>query len=173
MTVGFAMCGSFCTFSQVFDSCITHQGEHKTVTPARNMIARGNTFDSYGMAAFEYRDRIPVSSSFTDNVCNNAGCGFAMQGEELPRYSEIYPQPMGHHIFLWRMENATENGSLTIENNTFGPAPVGAAIYSIISPEAEAQVTLQNNSYTENGSLLIRWSGKNYPSFEEFSKDNL
>ncbi len=158
-----------CTFRQVYDSCITHQGSRSTVTPARNFICRNNIFDSYGMAAFEYRDRLPIASSFTGNICNNAGCGFAMLGEELPRHSEIYPQPMGHHIFLWRMESATENGSLLIENNQFGNAPVGAAIYSVISPEAEAQIKLDNNSYTKNARLLVRFGGENFNSLEAYS----
>lgn len=160
-----------CSFYQVYDSCITHQGDHATVTPAKNMICRNNVFDSYGMAAFEYRDRLPISSSFTENVCKNAGCGFAMQGEELPRFSEIYPEPMGHHIFLWRMDGATDGGSLVIENNYFGTAPVGAAIYSRISPEAEAQMVLDNNTYTENKTLLIYYGNKNYSDFEEYREE--
>ncbi|MBE6651408.1 MAG: hypothetical protein E7613_08875 [Ruminococcaceae bacterium] len=160
-----------CTFYQVYDSCVTHQGNHDIVTPAKNMICRNNTFDSYGMAAFEYRDRIPVSSSFSGNICKNAGCGFAMQGEELPRFSEIYPEPMGHHIFLWRMEKGTEGGSLVIENNCFEAAPVGAAIYSIISPDAESQITLNNNTYTASKTLLIRFGQKNYSNFEEYKRE--
>lgn len=147
-----------CTFNQVYDSCITHQGEHKTVTPAVNMVCRNNRFENYGMAAFEYRDRLPINSSFENNVCLGAGCGFAMQGEELPRYSEIYPQPMGHHIFMWRIENGSDGGSLTIKGNTFGPSPVGAAIYSIISKEAEEQVTFCNNTYTDPRPIM--WGGE-------------
>lgn len=139
-----------CTFKQIYDSCITHQGDKNNVIPAKNMVCRNNVFDSYSMAAFEYRDRMTVNSSFTGNICRNAGCGFGMQGEELPRYSEIYPQPMGHHIFLWRIEKATENGGLFIADNHFGPAPVGAAVYSIISADAEAQITFENNTYSEN-----------------------
>ena len=120
------------------------------------------------MAAFEYRDKLPINSSFTDNVCLNAGCGFAMLGEALPRKSEIWPQPMGHHIFMWRIPEASEGGSLVIKNNFFGSAPVGAAIYSIISPEAEAQVTIDNNRYTKNDVLLNRWGGENYNDLEAY-----
>ena len=72
---------------------------------------------------------------------------------------------MGHHIFLWRMEEPTEGGKLVITGNTFGPAPVGAAIYSIICPEAEAQMTLDNNRYTANDILLNRFGGKDYADF--------
>ena len=157
-----------CSFKNVYDSCITHQGPGENTTPARNFVCRNCTFDTYGMAAFEYRDKMMIDSSFEDNVCLNAGCGFAMLGEKLPRKSEIWPQPMGHHIFLWRIPDKTENGSLIIKNNTFGPAPVGAAIYSIISKEAESQVTLQNNIYTPNPTLLVRWGDVDYSDLDEY-----
>ena len=157
-----------CSFKNVYDSCITHQGPGEKTIPARNFHCRGNTFDTYGMAAFEYRDKLPIDSGFTDNICKNAGCGFAMLGEKLPRKSEIWPQPMGHHIFLWRIPKATEGGNLTISGNTFGPAPVGAAIYSIISSEAEAQITLDNNKYTKNDTLLNRYGGENFSELNEY-----
>jgi len=157
-----------CSFKNVYDSCVTHQGPGEKTIPALRFDCRGNTFDTYGMAAFEYRDKLPIDSSFTDNVCKNAGCGFAMLGEELPRKSEIWPQPMGHHIFLWRIPYATEGGNLTISGNEFGPAPVGAAIYSIISPEAEAQMTVDNNKYTKNDVLLNRFGGENFAELEEY-----
>lgn len=143
-----------CDFKNVYDSCVTHQGPGERTVPTRNFICRNNRFDTYGMAAFEYRDKMPMDSEFTGNVCVNAGCGFAMLGETLPRKSEIWPQPMGHHIFLWRIEKPTEGGKLLISGNRFGPAPVGAAIYSIISPEAEAQITLRDNIY--EGDQMIR-----------------
>lgn len=157
-----------CTFKNVYDSCVTHQGPGENTRVARNFICRNCTFDTYGMAAFEYRDKLPIDSEFTDNVCLNAGCGFAMLGEILPRKSEIWPQPMGHHIFMWRIPEASEGGNLLIKNNYFGAAPVGAAIYSIISPEAEAQVTLDNNKYTKNDILLNRWGGVDYNDLEAY-----
>jgi len=157
-------------FHNIYDSCVTHQGPGEDTFPARNFVCRKNTFDTYGMAAFEYRDKLPIESSFTENICLNAGCGFAMLGEELPRYSEIWPQPMGHHIFLWRINRATEGGSLTISGNTFGPAPVGAAIYSIIAPEAEAQMTLDYNRYTEGYPLLNRFGGENFFSLDTYKQ---
>ena len=157
-----------CTFKSVYDSCVTHQGPGELTKTARNFICRSCTFDTYGMAAFEYRDKMPIASSFTGNTCINAGCGFAMLGETLPRKSEIWPQPMGHHIFMWRIPEASEGGDLLIENNYFGEAPVGAAIYSIISPEAEAQVKLDNNKYTRNEVLLNRWGGVDYSYLSEY-----
>ena len=159
-----------CVIKNVYDSCVTHQGPGEKTVPTENFICRGNVFDTYGMAAFEYRDKLPIRSEFTANLCKNAGCGFAMRGEILPRRSEIWPEPMGHHIFMWRIPTATEGGSLKISGNIFGAAPVGAAIYSIISPEAEAQVTLSGNGYTPNPLLLNRWNGTNFVSLPHFKK---
>ncbi len=79
-----------------------------------------------------------------------------MPGEDLPGKSEIWPQPMGHHIFLWRIPQASEGSSLSIKNNYFGPAPLGAATYSIISKEAQAQIFLDNN--TCNKGLVVYYS---------------
>ncbi|MBQ8509184.1 MAG: hypothetical protein IJ493_04670 [Clostridia bacterium] len=158
-----------CSFKAVYDSCVTHQGNKAAIKPAERFICRNNLFDTYGMAAFEYRDLLPMESSFTDNICLNAGTGFAMYGETLPRKSEIWPQPMGHHIFLWRIDVPTDGGSVEISRNYFGDAPVGAAIYSIICPEAEAQMTLDNNIYdSTNEVLLNRFGGVNYPSFDAY-----
>ena len=157
-----------CVFKNVYDSCVTHQGPGDKTEPTKGFICNNNVFDTYGMAAFEYRDKLPIASEFRHNVCKNAGCGFAMLGEELPRMSEIWPQPMGHHIFLWRIPEATEGGSLDISDNEFGYAPVGAAIYSIISPDAEAQMTLDNNRYTRNTVLLNRFGGVDYNDLDAY-----
>ena len=54
------------------------------------------------MAAYEQRDALPQNAVFSNNVCMDAGEGFSKQGEIMPRKSEIWPQPMGHHIFFWR-----------------------------------------------------------------------
>ncbi len=157
-----------CTFLNIYDSCVTHQGPGEHTVPTSHFICCDNVFDTYGMAAFEYRDKLPIDSLFSGNVCRRAGCGFAMLGEELPRRSEIWPQPMGHHIFLWRIPTPTDGGSLRIENNEFGSAPAGAAIYSIISPEAEAQMIIDRNVYTEPSQLYVRFAGKDFHSLADF-----
>ncbi len=157
-----------CYFKNIYDSCVTHQGPGEATIPSTRFICRNNVFDTYGMAAFEYRDKMMIDSEFTGNLCLNAGCGFAMLGEGEVRLSEIYPEPMGHHIFLWRIEHQTEGGSLLIADNTFGYAPAGAAIYARISPEAEAQMTIRNNRYTPNDRLLFRFGGENYSSLEAY-----
>ena len=160
-----------CYFLNTYDSCVTHQGRGEKMKPAVRFDCRRNVFDTYGMAAFEYRDELPLGSDFTDNICRNAGCGFAMLGEGNPRSSEIWPQPMGHHIFLWRIEGVHEGANVLIARNEFGPAPVGAAIYSIICPEAEAKMELRENTYTANPVLLNRFGGKNYNDFELYRKE--
>ena len=149
-----------CQFLNIYDSCVTHQGPGEDTIPARNFICRGNVFDTYGMAAFEYRDKLPIASEFTGNVCQNAGCGFAMLGETLPRRSEIWPQPMGHHIFLWWIDHATEGGSLLIAGNTFGESPAGAAVYSIIARSAEDQICLRDNFFRGKNLFLCRFGGQ-------------
>ena len=157
-----------CVFKNVYDSCVTHQGGGEGLIPAINFVCRDNVFDTYGMAALELRDTVGNGLYFTENVCKNAGCGFAMLGDEAPRSSEIWPQPMGHHVFLWRMDSATAGGHVEITNNYFGEAPVGAAIYSIISPEAEAQFVIDNNKYTKNDTLLVRYAGENFTDLAEY-----
>lgn len=160
-----------CTFKNIYDSCLTHQGPGRRTEPTKGFVCRNCTFDTYGMAAFEYRDKLPIRSVFAGNTCLNAGCGFAMLGDTKPRKSEIWPQPMGHHIFLWRIPEATDGGDLVISDNVFGSAPEGAAIYSIISPEAEAQITLERNRYTENDELLIHFGGVSYTDLETYQRE--
>ncbi|MBQ1223807.1 MAG: hypothetical protein IIX84_05930 [Oscillospiraceae bacterium] len=158
-----------CVFENVYDSCVTHQGGADVKT-AQNFVCRRNSFDTYGMAAFEYRDRLPINSSFTDNICENAGCGFAMLGEDLPRRSEIWPQPMGHHIFLWRIDSPSEDSSLLISGNRFGAAPVGSVVYSIISPEAEKRIRFEENEYTSEPKASVFYGGAHFENGEDWEK---
>lgn len=157
-----------CLFNDIYDSAVTHQGSHEC-KPANGFIISDNVFIKCGMAAYEQRDRMPVNSSFSENICISAGEGFSKNGIEMPRMSEIWPQPMGHHVFLWRINNKSEHGCLKIENNIFYNAPYGAAIYSIISKCAEEQITLKENIYyTENKNLLSHWNGNDYKSFDSY-----
>lgn len=160
-----------CRFFEIYDSAVTHQGG-ENCKPGLNLNFSENVFIKCGMAAFELRDRMSVNSKFNNNVCIDAGLGFSHLGEEMPRYSEIWPQPMGHHLFLWRVENSTEGGSLEVKNNVFCNAPFGAAVYSIISEKAENQIIFEGNTYyTENPDLLNRLHGINYKSFDEYKEN--
>ncbi len=157
-----------CHFLNTYDSCITQQGPRGRTTPAKNFNCINNIFDTYSMAAIEYRDEVPINSAFENNVCRNAGCGFGMLGETPPRNWVLHPQPMGHHIFIWRMERACEGGDLRIMANIFENAPVGANIYSIISPEAEAQISLDNNTYINSGNLFAHFGGEDFSDLESY-----
>lgn len=157
-----------CIFNNIYDSAVTHQGDEKC-EPCVNLICEHNIFIKCGMAAYEQRDILPLSAKFNNNICIDAGEGFSKNGEIMPRYSEIWPQPMGHHVFLWRIEKETEGGGLEIKNNIFYNAPYGAAIYSIISEKAEGKTVIEANAYyTENKELINRWGGINYMSFDEY-----
>ena len=159
-----------CYFYNIYDSAVTHQGM-ENCEPANRLIFNNNIFIKCGMAAYEQRDRLPLYAEFNNNICVDAGEGFSKQGEVMPRSSEIWPQPMGHHVFLWRIENPTPGGVLEMKNNIFYNAPYGAAIYSIISEEAEKQIVLEDNTYyTENQDLINRFFGKDYKTFEEYSE---
>ena len=157
-----------CIFRNIYDSCVTHQGPGRETVPANGFTCRDCVFDTYGMAAVEYRDRLPADSVFERNVCLNAGCGFAMLGETEPRSSEIWPLPVGHHVFLWRIPSAEDPGRIMIRDNRFGPAPSGAAVYSLISPEAESGIDLKNNRYSRDSHLISRFGGKDYSDLADF-----
>ena len=149
-----------CTFKNIYDSCVTYQGPGAATEPSKNFICKNCIFDTYGMAAIEYRDKMPIHSVFSGNECKNAGCGFAMLGETKPRMSEIWPQPMGHHVFLWRIDEPTEGGEISIYDNTFGKCPEGSAIYSIISENAEAQISFKGNICTDGCTQLCHFGGR-------------
>ena len=159
---------SGCVFNNIYDSAVTHQGGNKC-EPADKLIFKNNVFIKCGMAAYEQRDVLPKYAEFIENICIDAGEGFSKQGEIMPRRSEIWPQPMGHHIFLWRISKPTIGGKLIISNNKFLNAPYGAAIYSIIDQTAEKQIHISDNTYyTENDELLNYIGEKNYRKFEEY-----
>lgn len=135
-----------CVFHEIYDSCVTHQGGGEYPVPER-LVYRSNTFSRYGMAAYEIRDVIPLETVFLSSRCVEGGLGFSSQGETRPRRSEIWPQPMGHHLFVWRIEKATPGGEILVEDNYFGSVPFGSAEYSIIAPEAEEQIIFKNNTF--------------------------
>lgn len=135
-----------CSFHQIYDSCYTYQGSGVYPTPT-DVIFRNCTCEYYGMAAFEVREILGANSVFENNTCKYAGMGFAMQGEGLPRQSEIWPQPMGHHIFLWRVDDCAEEEGIVIRNNYFESAPVGSVEYSIVSAKVQGHVEYYGNTY--------------------------
>lgn len=160
-----------CLFDDIYDSAVTHQGSGEHCRVAKRFRCRRSIFLRCGMAAYEVRDQMPAESEFTDNVCREAGLGFSRNGVIMPRRSEIWPQPMGHHLFLWRIAHASEGGSLLVTGNRFGSAPYGTAIYSIIDPAAEAQMTVDRNLY-ESGEFYLfnHFGGVSYPDFDTYRR---
>lgn len=161
-----------CLFDNIYDSGVTHQGGETRNIP-ENLYFRNNRFSNCGMAAYECREP-SREVYFEGNICVNAGGGFSMQGLIPPRQSEIYPQPMGHHVFIWRIDPGTQPGYVYIRNNVFSEAPYGAAIYSIIDPADEQKFILDHNRYWQTtGDLLFRFGGQLYkPSeFSRYRKD--
>ena len=149
-------------FDQVYDSCTTHQG-FKNEKPCVRINIVNNIFKNYGMAAYELRDLVALDTHFDGNICIGAGRGFSLQGETPPRKSELWPQPMGHHLFIWRIYGPTENGCITVRNNVFHDAPYGAAVYSTAHPDADAQLVFENNIYyKDEDTYLVRLGNKNY-----------
>lgn len=162
-----------CLFYEIYDSGVTHQGSKSECEPCENVHFDNNIFIKCGMASYEQRDLFPKSATFCRNICINAGEGFSKLGEQMPRRSEIWPSPMGHHIFLWRIEKETEGGYLEIKDNIFAGAKNGASIYSIIEPSAEKGLIFEGNTFCDfDGDLMIaNLSGKRVKSLEEY-KDN-
>lgn len=142
-----------CFFDNIFDSGVTHQGGGTTNIP-RRLRFQNNHFRACGMSAYECRE--PSEDVwFENNLCEDTGLGFSPQGEPPPRMSEIYPQPMGHHVFIWRVDAGTQPGKVYIRGNTFRAAPLGAAIYSIIDPADEALFVVDDNVYESTDLLMI------------------
>jgi hypothetical protein len=134
-----------CTFQSIYDSGVTHQGGETRNIPER-LFFRRNRFVDCGMAAYECREP-SREVYFEGNDCEITGGGFGLQGELPPRQSEIHPQPMGHHVFIWRIEPGTQPGRVTIRNNRFGPTPHGSAIYAIIDPGDMRQFEIAANQF--------------------------
>lgn len=150
-----------CLFDTIYDSGVTHQGGETRNIPER-LYFRDNLFIDCGMSAYECRE--PSQEIYFEyNTCIITGGGFGLQADGLPRQSEIYPQPMGHHVFIWRVEPHTQPGHVFIRHNIFDRAPFGAAIYSIIDPVDEGQFILDHNAYWQPADeLLIHFGGKSY-----------
>ncbi len=151
-----------CVFENIYDAGVTHQGSDTSDVPER-VYFRNNFFLHCGIGAYECRGPAGREIFFENNTCVHAGGPLSMQNEPSPRQSEIYPQPMGHHVFIWRMDWPDKMGPIYIRNNIFYEAPHGAAVYSIISPEYERNMVLDNNCYWQTtGDTLFLLNGKTY-----------
>lgn len=155
-----------CLFDNIYDSGIAQRGDFDC-TPFVNMLFENNLFVNCGLSAYEVRDRVPINSLFSKNICVNAGGGFSSVGEKNPRKSEVWPNPVGHHIFVWRINKVTDGGSLEITHNTMCDDPLGATVFSLAAPEPEEQLTINFNRYFgEKNGLVFRFGGEDYYSYE-------
>lgn len=151
-----------CVFENIYDTGVTHQGSDKSDIPER-IYFRNNFFIHCGLSAYECRGPAAREIYFENNTCVHAGGDFSMQGEPSLRQSEIYPSPVGHHVFIWLIDWSDRMGPIYIRNNIFYQAPHGAAIYSIISPEDERNLVIDHNCYWQTtGNILWRLNGKDY-----------
>ena len=119
-----------CDIAEIFDSCLTTQGPHGACRPFVRLRFAGNRIRGYGMAALEIRDTVPSGLVFEGNDCSDAGGGFSARGDGVPRLSEIWPEPMGHHVFAWRLDTPGPGGSVVFRGNRFHGRPRGAAFYA-------------------------------------------
>ncbi len=149
-----------CVFDVVYDAGVTHQGGGTAHIP-RLVYFRENFFLNCGFAAYESRE--PASEVyFEDNVCLVDRGGFGLQGEEPVRPSEIWPQPAGHHVIIWRIGPGTQPGPVYIRRNRFGETPWGTAVYSVISPEDEEKFVFEGNVYRPAKGALFFFGGKTW-----------
>ena len=65
----------------------------------------------------------------TGNVCRKGGRGFSSDGLPRPRNSEIWPEPMGHNVFVWRLDGAEPDGDLDLRGNDFEKPEFGENVY--------------------------------------------
>ena len=161
-----------CVFHEIYDSAVTHQGAGERCSAADGFVICKNLFIRCGMAAYEQRDVFPANAEFSDNVCAQAGMGFSHLHTDRPRRSEIWPEPMGHHIFLWRIDRETKKGRLKIRRNTFLDAPYGAAIYSRMCLAADRQMEIEDNTYLTQGTPMRQHLfGRDYDEMAVYQKE--
>jgi hypothetical protein len=133
-----------CLFNNIYDSAVTHQGGGTQHVPER-LSFRNNLFVDCGLAAYECRE--PSKEVYFEyNTCINAGGGFSMQGENPPRRSDPYPQPLGYHVWAWLIDPKTQPGNVYIRHNIFSESS-GAAICLTVDPADAKNFLRDHNAY--------------------------
>ena len=62
-----------CVFYDIYDSAVTHQGPGEKCDCARNLAFKHNIFLRCGMAAYEQRDKLPLSGEFSGSGVRRRG----------------------------------------------------------------------------------------------------
>lgn len=143
-----------CVFDNIYDAGVTHQGGGTQHIPERVRF-RNNLFLHCGLAAYESRE--PSRDVYFEyNTCIGSGGGFSMQGEDPPRRSEPYPQPLGYHVWAWLIDAHTQPGNVYVRHNVFCES-AGAAICLTVDPADAKKFQLDHNAYWQTGEKpLIR-----------------
>ncbi|MBX7259410.1 MAG: right-handed parallel beta-helix repeat-containing protein, partial [Candidatus Hydrogenedentes bacterium] len=157
-----------CLFDNIYDSAVTHQGGETKHIPER-IHFRNNLFTDCGLAAYESRE--PSQEIYFEyNTCINGGGGFSMQGENPPRATDPYPQPVGYHVWAWMIEPRRQPGKVYIRHNIFCESTGPAVCMSIDAADAEKFILDDNCYWKSTPGKLIEWSGEKPYSQEEFAR---
>ena len=157
-----------CFFDNIYDSAVTHQGGETRNIPER-IHFRNNLFVDCGLAAYESRE--PSREVYFEyNTCINAGGGFSMQGEDPPRATDPYPQPVGYHVWAWMIDPKTQPGNVYIRHNVFHES-IGPAVCLSIDPADAEKFILDHNCYWKTKpDRLIEWGGGRPYQASEFAR---
>ncbi len=166
-----------CLFEDIYDSGITHQGNAQSELPER-LVFRRNTFRRCGLAAYEWRGPLSRDIVFEDNVCEEAGGAFTMQGEASPRRTEtLEPICACAFVLIWLKNQDLPDGQIccTIRNNKFNAVSgCEAIIVSTLENSAYHQFEIDHNQYIGSGRQPLAYiCGKKYyfRDFEAYQTD--
>ena len=156
-----------CTFVNIYDAGVTHQGDVRYSKQAERLYYRNNVFCRCGLAAYEWRGPSSQDVYFENNICIEPGGAFTLQGEPAPRRCEkelVGATCTG--VAIWRLETTISPDATycTIRNNVFCNIPdYGMAIASVIDPKHERQFVIDNNLYLHEGeSPFLRFDGRTF-----------
>ncbi|NJP41701.1 right-handed parallel beta-helix repeat-containing protein [Oscillospiraceae bacterium HV4-5-C5C] len=138
-----------CTFTDIYDSGVTHQGGLQSSLMAERLYFRNNLFIRCGLAAYEWRGPSSRDVYFENNTCLEAGGAFTMQGQKFMRKTEQGCFPCSF-IMIWLLEKPIAANEIYchIRHNYFGDVGLaGQAIAITVDPSYFSQFDLNQNTY--------------------------
>jgi hypothetical protein len=160
-----------CAFYDIYDSCVTHQGEPGVSLIPQRFIMRNNFFLRYGMAAYEWQGPCSKDNVFENNVCAG-GCGslgiqrYPDRVWRLKKANTLF----GCHVVIYLLNQELPPGETycTIRHNVFLDAPEGvSALVADIDDKYVCQFKIDHNIYRQtSGSLAIQCCGRTYHAAE-------